>query len=86
MLDLDGLSILLRFVLSLKRVMLLRGTTTPLEAFVVVERSEVLDFDVSSRLDLRNVLVWKVVTFLICFGLPLVGLQRKTSLQVQNII
>jgi hypothetical protein len=57
MLDLDGLSVLLRFVLSLKSVILLRGTTTPPLLDDFDKESTLDDFDDSSRLDLRNVLV-----------------------------
>ena len=64
MLDLDGLSILFRLVLSLKRVMLFRGRMTP--PFDVVgdnvvlllpTLSTLLDFWTSSRLDFRKVFV-----------------------------
>ena len=61
-LDLDGLSVLFRFVLSLKSVMLFRGTTTP--PLLVVDfddESTFEDLDDSSRLDLRNVFVCKKV-------------------------
>ena len=57
MLDLDGLSVLLRFVLSLKSIILLRGTTTPPLLDDFDKESTLDDFDDSSRLDLRNVLV-----------------------------
>ena len=60
-LDLDGLSVLLRFVevLSLKRVILLRGTTTPLFLTPLLLLSTLEDFVGSSRLDFRNVFVYK---------------------------